>query len=162
MPVTYDKLATTTLSSATSSITFSSISQSYTDLVITGRWRDTTNGSSLKLRFNGDTATNYSVTYLYATTTTSGGARNSNRAYMYGGEDVVTSSSFASFIWDINNYSNTNIFKNSFVRNYSPGGIIMTACNLWRNTQAISSITIFVDNNMPIGTMFTIYGILKA
>ena len=66
---TYVPLASTTLSSDTGSVTFSSISSSYTDLVIImsvqGNTGGTAQGSNTNfLRFNGDTASNYSYTYL--------------------------------------------------------------------------------------------------
>jgi hypothetical protein len=53
------------LTSTSSSVTFSDIDQSYTDLVlVTNVKGPTSNLESLRLRFNGDSGTNYSVTWM--------------------------------------------------------------------------------------------------
>ena len=66
MPATYDKIATYTLPSATSSYTFTSIPSTYTDLVLVVSARMTGGGgaSAIQLQFNGDTGSNYSITTL--------------------------------------------------------------------------------------------------
>jgi len=66
MASTYTPIATQTLGSATGTVTFTSISGSYTDLVlvITG---NTNNPTNPVLQFNGDTTTNYSHTYISGT-----------------------------------------------------------------------------------------------
>ena len=61
----YDSIATTTLSSSASSITFSSIPATYTHLQIRGIVGDVTGGqASILAQLNGDTATNYSTHFL--------------------------------------------------------------------------------------------------
>jgi hypothetical protein len=62
MPTTYDKIATTTLSSA-GVITFTSIPATYTDLVLVLS-ATATSFASVKVRFNSDSATNYSFTNI--------------------------------------------------------------------------------------------------
>ncbi len=62
MPATYEPLATTTLGSAASSVTFSSISGSYTDLVVVFSGTAGGGNSNLILTFNSDTGSNYSWT----------------------------------------------------------------------------------------------------
>ena len=65
MAATYEPIATTTLGSAASSITFNSIPATYTDLrvVLVGT---TTATANCWLTFNSDGATNYSDTFLYS------------------------------------------------------------------------------------------------
>ena len=60
-------IATQALTSAASSVTFSSIPQGYTDLVVVCSVKGAVNGS-LWMYFNGDTGNNYSGTQLYANT----------------------------------------------------------------------------------------------
>ena len=60
----YDSIATVTLGSAASTITFSSIPSTYTHLQFRVMARDTTTGvtqTSLRWQFNGDTAANYTA-----------------------------------------------------------------------------------------------------
>ena len=61
--VAYHPIATTTVSSATSSITFSSIPQTYTDLVLIAYAKDS-NGYT-DLRVNNDSTSIYSRNFLY-------------------------------------------------------------------------------------------------
>ena len=65
MPTTYEPIATTTLGSAQSSVTFSAISGSYTDLVIVINGALSSGLASLSVEYNGDTTVgNYSYTRL--------------------------------------------------------------------------------------------------
>lgn len=61
---TYFPIANTTLSSAAASYTFSSISGSYTDLVLVIGGTLSADISA-GIYFNGDTGTNYSTTRMY-------------------------------------------------------------------------------------------------
>jgi hypothetical protein len=60
---TYTPLATNTLGSATSSVTFNSLS-GYTDLVLVFKTKLTTS-AAIKVQYNADTGNNYSYTRLY-------------------------------------------------------------------------------------------------
>ena len=64
MATTYDKIATTTLSSAAASIDFTSIAGTYTDLrlVIVGKY--TSAGGNTRIVFNSDTSSLYSSTRI--------------------------------------------------------------------------------------------------
>ena len=81
MPATYEPIATTTLSSAASTITFSSISGSYTDvrIVLVGTHEAT--ATTIRMQVNSDTGTNYSYTELVGdgATATSGRGTSSSR-----------------------------------------------------------------------------------
>ena len=70
MPATYEPIATTTLGSAASSITFSSIAGTYTDLRVVFTPQGATAGVSAYLEFNGISTTTYSETYLQGNGTT--------------------------------------------------------------------------------------------
>ncbi len=64
MPATYEKIATTTLGSSSATITFSSIGSGYTDLRIVLTAKGTAGAGNSAVRFNNDSATNYSSTFL--------------------------------------------------------------------------------------------------
>ena len=65
MATTYTPIATTTLGSGQTSVTFSSISGTYTDLILIASASNTGGATNIRLQFNGDTATNYSSTRIY-------------------------------------------------------------------------------------------------
>jgi len=164
MASTYEKIATTTLGSATASVTFSSISGSYTDLVLVVNGKTTGSGGNnyLLLRVNSDSSTNYSRTGMYGDGSTAGSFRNTNSAngYLTIGQAV---DSFGNAIVNFQNYSNTTTYKTFLSRENYPSGAVYASVMLWRSTSAITSISLLGDGfNIASGSTFTIYGILKA
>jgi len=162
MALTYDKIATTTLGSAQASVTFSSITSAYTDLVLIINGTMSSSENSLGMRFNGDTTNNYSTTALYGDGASSATLRFSSGVEMYIGRSRVTNNSTS--IIQIQNYSNTTTYKTVLSRGNS-SAIVMAQVNLWRNTAAVTSIFVkgFSDfANFASGSTFTLYGILKA
>jgi hypothetical protein len=64
---TYEPIASQTLGSAVSSVTFSSIPQNYTDLILVVNYGISANNFGARIRFNGDTGSNYSDSFIYGT-----------------------------------------------------------------------------------------------
>lgn len=158
---TYTPIATQTLGSNTNSVTFNSISQSYTDLILIYSGANTSNADFRMQVGNGsvDTGSNYSRTYMFGY---SGGVltgRETNGTYW-------TASSYAirtNAIIQIMGYSNTTTYKTALVRNDVSTDITYTASNLWRSTAAINTITITQPtHNFVAGSVFTLYGITAA
>lgn len=161
---TYKPIQSIALTSSTSSITFTGISQDYQDLVIVCSVKATTGSdAALSAQVNGDTGTNYSHTYVQgvaagvqtnrATNTTTINAQGGNLAIS---ESVST---FSPYVVNFMNYSNTTTFKTILARG---AGTIQSglACTSWRNTNAIDSIRFFVSTgNFDVGSTFDIYGI---
>jgi hypothetical protein len=172
---TYVALGSVTVGTATSSITFNSFSSAYTDLalVITG----TTDRSGvaiddLGIRFNSDTASTYSYTQFYGDGSSSPG---SDRAAS------TTSIKFASWFpggigasgyrglakIEIMNYSNSTTHKTILSRYSdlatSSQGLVGGSAGTWRNTAAITSITIVstTSSNLQSGFTASLYGIKK-
>ena len=75
MASTYQPIATNTLGSAAASVTFSSISGAYTDLVLIMNAGSSTTNADVDINVNGDTGANYSRTILYGTGSTAGSTR---------------------------------------------------------------------------------------
>lgn len=169
MALTYSPIATTTLGANALSFTFSSIPNTYTDLVLIGTALSTQAGTSsntLRAVLNGDTGTNYSDTYVYGDGTTAASGRDSNFSYASLGDIAQTSAtSYPVAIAHFMNYSNTTTYKTILVRGSWVNSSAQATVNLWRSTAAINSIQLFRDNslyNIKAGSTFTLYGIKAA
>jgi len=177
MPITYDSIASQTLTSSTSSIIFSGIPSTYTDLVLVCSAQSTASANAdtrYNLQFNSDTATNYSTTYLLGNTVAAYSIRDTNRAQIDNVTALSTTPEFTPIIFNINNYSNTTTFKTVLQRagqlNNSSGSggagrsVLGTAVSLWRSTTAINTIavTCWVNGQFATGSTFAIYGIKAA
>lgn len=171
MATTYVPLYTTTLASATSSLTISSISSAYTDLVLVSSMMGDAGTIDTRLTFNGDSSTNYSATRMWGDGTSGSSNRSSNRAFIdmnYGGS--VTTTSPTTSIIEIFNYANTTTYKTVLMRSADVGGIYQASnanVAMWRGStgsaaQAITSITITGTNNFKAGSTFSLYGIEAA
>jgi hypothetical protein len=161
---TYEPLATNTLSSATASVTFSTISGSYTDLVLICSIKGDASNGLIQVRFNGDTGNNYSYTRLYGSSSSAASDRSSNVSSMQL-EDPSTAfdSQFIVARGQILNYSNSTTYKTMLGRGDEVTNVTMATSNLWRNTAAVTSVTIFTpSNNFATGSTFTLYGIAAA
>jgi hypothetical protein len=154
---------------ASGGFSFTSIPQTYTDLMIVCNTRNTaaeTSGYSI-VYFNGDAAsTNYSRVYFYATGTSPGGAADTSYAQFYGIMTAGANSTaniFSTTIINIMGYSTTNKFKTILEKNSTDlggSGFVMNAAGLWRSTAAITSIAGgSVQGSYAPGSTFTLYGI---
>jgi hypothetical protein len=166
MPSTYEPIATTTLGSAASSVTFSSISGSYTDLVLVVDYSLNVSNSSLFVRLNGDTGSNYSYTRLSGTGSAASSGRGTSSDQARITADTTAQSASTRQIVTINlmNYSNSTTYKTFLVRYNSTGGT-EAFVDLWRNTAAVTSVQIKGFDGTAIiesGATFTLYGIKSA
>lgn len=166
MATTYEPIATTTLSSAQSSVTFSSISGSYTDLVLVISARMTAGGgaSAIQAQFNSDTGSNYSFTLLNGDGSSATSARSSNQTQAAIGLGTDAAGEWSSNIVQIMNYSNSTTYKTVLARAGIAGDRVRAIVSLWRSTSAITSITIINNGATTFvsGSTFTLYGIKAA
>jgi hypothetical protein len=153
---TYVALAKVTASgSSTTQLVMSSIPATYTDLILIGNISTSMVGVNGYLQFNGDTASNYSWTRMLG----DGSAASSSRGTSQTGINYLVND-YTTTICHIQNYSNTTTHKIALVRANSPSDYVTAAVGLWRNTAAITSVTIDLDGNtIPSGTTFSLYGI---
>jgi hypothetical protein len=176
----FESIARATPSAGTTNITFSSIPSTYKHLqlrvLLRGNYGSAGSfGDYAFLTFNSDTASNYSdhcllgngstVDALGAANTTSISRYSIN--YCFG--TSISSSIFGATILDILDYSSTT--KNKTVKSLSgvnfntssTDQVVTLASGLWRNTDAITSLNIFVDGGagagVATGTVFSLYGI---
>ena len=164
---TYEPIATVNGTGSSSSVSFTSISGSYTDLIIVGLIRSTSGTSIMRYQYNGAT-TNYSATTLYGTGSAAGSFRTTGESGIYGiggsGTYVPSASNtFASFTLNIFNYANSTTYKTSLLRtggSANPEGNV----GLWRATPtAINRVDLYLDSgNITSDSKFALYGIKAA
>jgi hypothetical protein len=153
---TYTQIASTTLGSAASSVTFSSIPSTYTDLVLVFNGVSSAD-ADFRLQFNGDTASNYSNTYINGNGSTVGSGRDPVGTIGEGntGDTVV--------IANIMNYSNATTYKTTISRGNTSNKNVMARVMTWRSTSAINSIVANRSSgNFSTGSTFNLYGITAA
>lgn len=162
---TYTQIASTTLGSAASTVTFSSIPSTYTDLVLVMNLGSSTTNGDVVINVNGDSGTNYSRTILYGTGSAAGSVRGTNDTRFnltyYG--NATTAFSWVGIV-NFMNYSNTTTYKTflSKATNADTYGV-NTEVGLWRNTAAITSMVIANPAyNFITGSTFNLYGIAAA
>jgi len=167
MATTYEKIATTTLGSASSTITFSSIAGTYTDLRLVCVYTTANFGIYTTLRFNSDSGSNYSDTYLIGDGSTASSARDTGATFIGFGAypNGISSGQFNLVETDIFSYAGstykTCLIGSSLDKNGS--GDVQRLVGLWRNTAAITSITIQTNGGtMSVGSTATLYGIKAA
>ena len=165
----YDAIGTATVGSGgQSTITFSSIPSTYKHLQIRGILRGTNASSEVsnRMRFNGDTASNYSYHALYGNGSAAVAESIAPVSVMLFGSSAAasaTSGIFGVTVIDILDYANTNKYKTikalSGSDSNGSGGVYLTS-NSWRNTNAITTIDIFAaSGNLAQYTQFDLYGI---
>lgn len=170
---TYVALAKNVLTTSQSSITFSAIANTYTDLVVLVSARQTGTGGAFvgtaKVEFNGTTTT-YSYRELVSTGTTASSVSGTTSAFVVRySADGATANTFGNTELYIPNYagstnkpiSSTNVAEN----NSSTDGQSRIAADagLWSNTAAITSITFTpTSGSIDAGSRFDLYGIKNS
>tara|TARA_R110000824_G_scaffold260067_5_gene448720 strand:+ start:215 stop:703 length:489 start_codon:yes stop_codon:yes gene_type:complete len=157
---TYTLIDSTTLASSASSVTFSSIDQSYGDLVLAIEVSSGSSTARPALRFNGDTGNNYfAVVAVNNTSNTS-----HTISYLRLETDYSIQNGTLLGSCQIMDYSATNKHKSVLIRNDSPSrGVAGMIAGRWANNSAISSIELlsYGGDFLAGGTVY-LYGILKA
>lgn len=165
---TYEAIATSTTSGSATSVVFSSIPGSYTDIIAVISGQVNSSSENITLRFNSDTGTNYSITVLSGNGSTTTSVRNSSQPYAsvsYNTGGATTSD--RNYIVQIQNYSNATTNKTFLSRsNAATGSFPGTEAivGLWRSTAAITTITFGCtgSTNFINGTVISLYGIKAA
>lgn len=168
MAKTYEPISTQTLGSDTATVTFSSIPQTYTDLILVSQTRSTRAGNagdSGRIRFNSDTGTNYSTTTLEGNGSVAESTRFSTQSFILVRipAATATASVLSPSIAQIMNYSNATTYKTALIRLTSVSESVGLNAGLWRNTAAITSIDFSASSgNLVSGSTFVLYGIKAA
>lgn len=162
MATAWTPLANLTLGSSASSVTFSSISGSYRDLVLVIQASSTPSGTNIAIRMNSDTGSNYPA--VYASGDGSGAYSGTlNETWMqvayYSG---ATTSTFLSAVVTVADYSATDKHKTVLSRGgNSAQGTDMIA-GRWANTSAVTTLSVHARTggvSFATGSTFALYGV---
>ena len=169
--LTYEPIATTTLTSNAGTYTFTSISASYTDLILVGNTKSTIAGGGMLIRVgNGsiDSAANYSSTIMDSDGASLRSVRRTSASYMdigwYANPSDLNFCYFTAYFQD---YSNSSIHKTMLGRQSTIGGTFTGASigvGHWRSASAINQISLIAASggSWVTGSSFTLYGIKAA
>lgn len=172
MATTYTLIASSTVGSGgVANIDFTSIPNTYTDLVILLSGRTTQNNiyGSMKVQFNNAT-TNYSGKELYGSGSTAASVSRSNTdSGLYIGNlngNTSTSNSFSNFILYIPNYAGSNyksVSMDGVQENNATEAYAQLTAGLWSDTAAITSVKFSWsgENLMQYSTAY-LYGIKNS
>ena len=149
MPDTFVKIASVTVGSGgASSIDFTSIPQTYTDLCVKVSTRNNASANNYTIKFNGSSVSAYSDRILYANgSSAASGVNTTSGAGVYGqmNPSTYTANTFDSGEIYIPNYTGSNNKSVSIdnVQESNAAGVFMSIiAGLWSNTSAITSITL--------------------
>jgi len=156
----------TITASSQSAVSFTSIPSTYTDLHIVAVGTSSTAGSSVnywRMTFNGDSSSGlYSDTYLYGNGSSAASSRDTGGNFMYLGYVGQTSNTAQPIsTFDIMNYANSTTYKTVLARGSAASDNVGAMVGLWRNTNAINRVDLFMSSATVSGT-FTLYGIANA
>ena len=155
----YEVISTQTLGSAVATVTFSSIPQTYTDLVLVANGAESAN-QYVAIRFNSDTGSNYSQTRLYGDGTTAYSDRQTS--VTFGRLSAGDPTNRFLTICSIQNYANATTFKTWLSR--SNIDLVGAIGGLYRSTSAITAIQVLTvtADTFATGSTFTLYGVKAA
>jgi hypothetical protein len=159
---TYTPIATTTLGSATNSVDFTSISSTYTDLVLIANFQVSANGTNPGVYFNSSTGS-VSQTSMYGSSTTAGSFRLTGYGNIFfgGGGDLANIQQ--NVVMSIQNYANSTTNKTCLIRWNDTSNSVMAVVGMRNNTAAITAVNLTTQaGNYKAGSTFTLYGITEA
>jgi hypothetical protein len=157
---TYTLISSQTLGSAAASVTFSSIPSTYTDLMLVIA-ANAGGSTSAAMRFNADSGTNYSDTILEGSGTVVSSYIETGTTSIWAGSFYNTTTPTLA-IHNIMDYSNATTYKTCVSRINYAAGYVAAEVGLWRNTTAITSVTLATGANFSTGSTFKLYGIEAA
>jgi hypothetical protein len=163
MPVgdsAYIPLATVTLGTATASVTFSNIPNTYRDLIVVVNG-SVSSGSSIYYRLNGDEGNNYFMVVSQAFSATSTAFQDT--VMIPWAPNNLTANERFMITSQFMDYSATDKHKTALHRlNGVSGGntfLAMSAAR-WGNTAAVTTLRVQANANLNIGSTLSLYGIV--
>jgi hypothetical protein len=160
----FESIATVSGTGSSATVTFSSIPSTYSILQIRCNWFSTASNNPY-MRFNGDTAGNYSWTHLYGEGAGATALQNNSTsaAFIYWGLSGDSNTPNSAII-DINNYASTSKTKVAKIfagQDYVSAGEIAHWAGVWNNSStAINSISLTTGvGNISATSTFALFGI---
>lgn len=148
---TYDLLASSVLTTATASVTFSSISQDYRDLVLV-----TENDGAYFIRVNSDSSSTYENVRM-----TGDGSTPSSSTFSITFWAPTNLGTAGLGVWQIMDYSATDKHKTALSRLNRASGNVSAAAHRYPSNSAITTIILDTGGNpdFSAGSTFHLYGI---
>lgn len=158
---TYKPIANITMGSAANSVTFSSITGVYKDLVLIFSGSVDV-GGSMCIEYNDDSTTNYTSTDMYGNGSASGSGTGAYVAsVLFGRSYSINSGQVFSATANIFDYSSTDKYKSALTRGNAAGQLVEAAASKWASTASITKIRVFNNfGNISAGSTFALYGVL--
>jgi hypothetical protein len=158
---TYTLIDSRTLASSATSVEFTSIDQSYGDLVLVLSATSSAGANrSAFAQFNSDAGSNYSEVLMIGDGSS---PSSSTRAATNIGVGVVGATSPSLNITSIMDYSATDKQKTLLSRQNNTELYTIARAGRWASTSAITSIYLFPNSDQfATGSTFFLYGIAKA
>jgi hypothetical protein len=157
-----------TLGADAASIEFTSIPQDGTDLVILFSGRDSVDSVEFRLRFNGDTGSNYTTRRLFGSGSAAASDSSSTTYFSFYGvaASAYTSNTFGNSSIYIPNYTgstNKSISADTVTENNATGSYQMITAGLWNSTAAITSLLLLPPSgDLVAGSIASLYKITKG
>jgi hypothetical protein len=167
---TYVALDTKTITSSVASVSFTSIPQTYTDLVLVCSFFCTNDGVNSYVAVNGSTA-GYSKTNVAGSGSSATSGRQTSTSQWTMSDGPLGSGSTTNPMYmqmQFQNYANTTTYKTMLARQNIVGATYngtVASVNLWANTAAINRIDVYPQpgsGNVATGSTFTLYGIANS
>lgn len=160
-------------SGGSSSVTFSSIPQTYRHLQLraAAKTNRSDNQDIICMRYNSDTGSNYAYHILYGNGSSAGADSNTSTGTPWSGiiaGQTDAANMFGAVITDILDYARTDRYKTMRSLNgtdqNSTAGRIYFSSNLWQSTSAISTLTVtpVYGTSFSQYSNFALYGIKGA
>jgi hypothetical protein len=161
--MSYIPLATVTLSSNSSSVTFSNIPGIFKDLVLIGNWSNSSTASAGRLQVNGDTGANYNGVWMTGTgSAANSGSESSQTSARIAGASVGPDNAYTNVVTlHFMDYAATDKHKTILSRFGSASRETQTTASRWASTNAITSIRFFdiLGQTFQTGATFSLYGV---
>lgn len=171
MANTYELIASSTVGSGgASSITFTSISSSYTDLLVKCSIRDTTGGvgAYLYMRLNSDTGANYSTNTIEGNGSSAASYASTSQTKMLlwntngGGATANTFGNAELYIPNYLSSSTKTVLIDTVAETNASGQYMDIVAGFWNNTAAITSLTLLPDAGFAQYSTAYLYGIKNS
>lgn len=170
MANTYTKIASVAVGSGgASTIDFTSIPNTYTDLLVrVSARKTTTGGQNLQMQFNGSTTSYLQRTIIGNGSTVASYSDNSEIGFMYVTLSSDTANTFSSTDIYIPNYAGSNnksVNIDNVTENNATAALAVLTAALWSNSAAINRVYLQVANGAGVFAQYstaTLYGIKNS
>jgi hypothetical protein len=152
----YVPLANLTLSTTVATVTFSSISQSYRDLILVTNVAGSGGAQNITL-INGDSGSNYNSVYMEGNGSSASSSSETNASRIVGITLAGTNPMVS--ITQFLDYSATDKHKTILRRIDKSDTSTIAVAGRWANTAAITSFTLGPAGVWTAGSTFALYGV---